>query len=103
MSSTGFVFSAITKGNNNSSCNIAFILKLIEHLDNQDTNWRSYCVLLLDNWSGNNSEQMISFMRSLKVPYLFAGVAQFNNLPIELYFNRVKSTRLLVGNTELKR
>ena len=68
-----------------------FLRKLVLKLDQEDAEWRSNTVLLLDNAPYHKSDSTMNLMQGLKIPVLFTGPHSYDAAPIELLFAAFKS------------
>ena len=60
-------------------------------LDQEDPEWRSNTVILLDNAPYHKSDSTMNLMQGLKIPVLFTGPHSYDAAPIELLFAAFKS------------
>ena len=67
-----------------------FLRKLVLKLDQEDAEWRSNTVILLDNAPYHKSDSTINLMQGLKIPVLFTGPHSYDAAPIELLFAAFK-------------
>ena len=65
--------------------------KLVLKLDQENAEWRSNTVILLDNAPYHASESTIELMEGLNIPILFTGPHSYDAAPIELLFAAFKS------------
>ena len=63
-------------------------------LDQEDAEWRSNTVLLLDNAPYHTSDSTLRLMHGLQIPVLFTGPYSYDASPIELLFAAFKSCDL---------
>jgi hypothetical protein len=63
----------INSGRNNSLTFALFLIKLSQHLDANDENWRSSTVIMIDNAPYHRSKMMMEKYELLKVPVMFLG------------------------------
>ena len=78
-------------------------MKLVQHLDSKDPDWRMNTVLMLDNVIFHRGHIAMAVYHALKVPILFLGPYHFRMSLAELAFNYIKShdlpTQLRYVNT----
>ena len=92
--STGEVWYTVNCGKNNSQTFGLFLVKLCEHLDSLDINWRKSNVFVLDNAAYHRSEATRRLMDQLRIPVLYLGPYHFRMAPVEMLFNYVKNRDL---------
>ena len=68
-----------------------YLRQLVLKLDQEDAEWRTTTVILLDNAPYHASESTIDLMEGLKIPVLFTGPHSYDAVPIELLFAAFKS------------
>ena len=73
VSSKGDFMYTVNSGKNNGQTFILFLIKLCEHLDSEDPQWRENIVLLLDNAPYHRSKVVMEKLEKLKLPILFLG------------------------------
>ena len=91
ISSVGHHFYCLVKGRNNQAIFTTFLAKLIRRLDTIDPNWKSYCIIVMDNSSIHQGKEAKDFYKRTQIPILFTGVASFSAIPIEKYFATLKA------------
>jgi transposase len=99
--SSGERMYSINKGKTNAITFLLFIVKLLSSLDQEDSNWRSNSLLLIDNAPYHRSKSVRNFLISNNVPVLFLGPYQFNMAPVEKFFSFIKCRELNVLSTRL--
>ena len=87
----GDVYLSLLQSNSNNKVMEIYLRKLVLKLDQEDAEWRSNTVLLLDNAPYHTSEGTIDLMSGLQVPVLFTGPYSYDAAPIELFFAAFKS------------
>jgi transposase len=70
------------------------MMKLCEHLNTVDRNWRKSTVIMLDNAPYHRSIAVKSKLQELRIPLMYLGPYQFKMAPIELFFSFIKSKDL---------
>lgn len=73
VSSKGDFYYTINLGTNNSETIWYFLLKLCNHLNRQDKDWRSKTILMIDNAPYHRSNFLMDNYRRLKIPIMFLG------------------------------
>ena len=63
-------------------------------LDQEDAEWRTNTVILLDNAAYHTSDSTLNLMQGLQIPILFTGPHSYDAAPIELLFAAFKSNDL---------
>ena len=91
LTSEGEFLFTVNCGNTNTHSYSLFIMKLVQHLDKQDADWRMRTVLMMDNVGFHRAQTMMALYSALKVPVLFLGPYHFRMAPVEMAFNYVKS------------
>ena len=71
-----------------------FIAGLCLKLQQEDPEWRSNTVLLLDNASYHTSDYMIEKFQAFSVPVLFSGPYSYDAAPVEKVFAAIKTKDL---------
>jgi hypothetical protein len=71
-----------------------FIAGLIEHLDEENINWRDETVIMWDGASYHQSTEMLEYMAAKQVPLMILGPYSYLIAPCELFFGLLKSTHL---------
>ena len=94
VSSDGEFLYTVNHGRNNGTTFILFLVKLCEHLNNADPQWRENTVLLLDNAPYHRSKVVMEKLVQLKLPIMFLGPYQFKLAPVELMFSYIKNRDL---------
>ena len=67
-----------------------FFRYLIKQLDNENPNWRSNTVILLDGARYHTSEDMREYLRKLEITVIFSGPYSYSAAPIERLFSALK-------------
>lgn len=91
ISNFGDLFYTINKGKNNSQTFLLFMLKLCEHLNFRDKNWRSNSLILLDNAGYHKGSDIRFKLNKIKIPLMYLGPYHFRMAPIEMFFSFMKS------------
>lgn len=73
LASSGEVFYTVNLGKTNSDSFTWFIIKLVEYLDSQDSEWRSNTVIMVDNAQYHRSDATKKLINNLKIPLMFLG------------------------------
>ena len=94
MCSTGEVWYTANRGITNSDTFCLFVVKLVEHLDSLEREWRKRTVLMLDNANYHRSDNTQRVMKQLHVPVLYLGPYHFRMAPVEMLFNYIKGRDL---------
>ena len=68
-----------------------YLRQMVLKLDQEDADWTTNTVILLDNAPYHASESTINLMEGLKIPVLFTGPHSYDAAPIELLFAAFKS------------
>lgn len=71
-----------------------FIVKLCEHLDHIESNWRRNSIIMLDNAQYHRGTVVKQQFAELHVPVMFLGPYHFKMAPVELFFSYIKSKDL---------
>jgi hypothetical protein len=94
VSSTGGLYYTINRGKTNSWTFLLFIVKLVEHLDSIDREWRKKTVIMIDNASYHRSAITKAKLEYLNVPIMYLGPYHFRLAPVELFFSFIKGKDL---------
>ena len=94
LASSGEVFYTVNLGKTNSDSFAWFMIKMVEHLDDQDHDWRKNTVIMVDNAQYHRSDATKRLIANLNIPVLFMGPYQFRVAPVEMMFNYVKQHHL---------
>ena len=73
ISNRGNVYYTINRGKNNSKTFIAYLVKLIEHLDKENPYWRETTIFVFDNARYHRSSFIMNWYRALNIPIMFLG------------------------------
>ena len=87
----GEVYLSLLQSNSNNKVMDIYFRKLVLKLDQEDAEWRSNTVLLLDNAPYHTIDGTINLMEGLNLPILFTGPHSYDAAPIELVFAAFKS------------
>jgi len=91
LDSTGQVFFSLLQANSNSSVMEMFLTRLLEQLDAERKDWRTYTLIMMDGAPYHMSAVMMAFYERNKVPVIFTGPHSYDASPIELFFAAFKS------------
>jgi transposase len=94
ISSKGEAYFTINNGITNSFTIMNFMVKLIEHLDFLDNNWRNNSIIMLDNARYHKSKLMINLFTRMKIPVMFLGPYHYKMAPVEMFFAFIKNRDL---------
>jgi len=72
-SSDGKLMFTINSGRNNSSTFLLFLIKLSDHLDQVNPNWRQNTIIMVDNAPYHRSKLIKEKYASLKIPLMYLG------------------------------
>lgn len=72
-SSDGRLMYTINSGKNNSSTFSLFLIKLSNHLDSINPQWRQTTIIMVDNAPYHRSKVMMEKCKDLKIPLMFMG------------------------------
>jgi hypothetical protein len=73
VSSDGQFMYTINSGKNNSSTFMLFLIKLSDHMDTINKNWRQNTIIMVDNAPYHRSKMIMEKYQLLKVPIMFLG------------------------------
>ncbi|MFN9907698.1 MAG: hypothetical protein ACK56F_16495, partial [bacterium] len=71
MASNGHVSFTINRGRTNSATLCLFLSKLVDHLDAQDSGWRTSSLIMLENAPYHRSAKTREFIERLRLPVMF--------------------------------
>ena len=94
LASSGEVCYTVNSGKTNSDSFGWFIVKMVEHLDGQDHDWRKRTIIMVDNAQYHRSDSTRKLIANLNIPWLFMGPYQFRVAPVEMMFNYIKQHQL---------
>ena len=97
LDSTGKVFFSLLQANSNSSVMEMFLVRLLEQLDAERKDWRTYTLIMMDGAPYHMSQAMMAFYEKNKVPVIFTGPHSYDASPIELFFAAFKSKDINPG------
>ena len=98
LESTGKVFISLLQANSNSSVMEMFLIRLLEQLDRERKDWRTYTLLMMDGAPYHMSAAMMAFYKQNRVPIIFTGPHSYDASPIELFFAAFKSKDINPNN-----
>jgi hypothetical protein len=101
ISSNGGLYYTVNRGKTNSWTFLLYIVKLVEHLDSSDPDWRKNTIIMLDNASYHRSTFTKAKLEALKVPIMYMGPYHFRLAPVELFFSFIKGKDLNPFNSRL--
>ena len=81
-------------GSHNSWTFLAFMVKMVYHLDEHVRDWRHRYVVVLDNCAAHTSAISTRVLAHLQVPLLFTAPASYAALPVEGIFAMLKAVDL---------
>ena len=81
-------------GAHNSWTFLAFMVKMVHHLDEHVSNWRDQYVIVLDNCAAHTSVISARVLAHLRVPLLYTAPASYAALPVEGIFAMLKAVDL---------
>ena len=67
-----------------------FLRHLVAELDRDSPGWQEDSVILLDNASYHNGEEIRQYMRKMQVPVMYSAPYSFASAPIETLFGHLK-------------
>lgn len=73
LASSGEVCYTVNSGKTNSDSFAWFMVKMVEHLDGHDHDWRKNTVIMVDNAQYHRSEATKSLIANLNIPVMFMG------------------------------
>lgn len=86
----GMVYFSLTHANTDSDVMLAFFQQLMRQLDNEDSDWQSKTIFLLDGARYHTGEEMREYFRKLQVRVIYSGPYSYAAAPIELLFSGLK-------------
>lgn len=90
LTSTGEVWYTVNSGKTKTDSFAWFMVKIVEHLDSHDQDWRKRTIIMVDNAQYHRSEPIKKLITNLNIPWLYMGPYQFRVAPVEMVFNYVK-------------
>ena len=71
-----------------------FLIKLVEHLNKIDRNWKNNSLIMIDNAQYHRGTLTIEFFEKKGIPVLYLGPYHFKMAPIEMFFSYLKTKNL---------
>ena len=90
----GRLYFSLTHANTDSDVLLVFLKHLMRQLDNEDAEWASKTVFLLDGARYHTSEEMREYLKKLQVQVIFSGPYSYAAAPIEMVFGVLKRGEL---------
>ena len=87
----GSVWVSLFQSNSNKTIVSLFLRGLVERLNQEDADWRSNSVLILDGAPYHSAEATRSLMAALKIPVMMLGPYSYAASVCELYFAAFKT------------
>jgi transposase len=94
ITSEGSTFFSINQGKTTSLTFFLFIVKLCEHLDSRDKNWRKNATLLLDNASIHRAKESRQNFEAFGIPLMYLAPYSFKMAAVEKLFAFIKNRDL---------
>ena len=90
----GNIYSSLLQSNSDGDTMTLFMTELIKTLDYQDRLWRSNSVIMWDNASYHEADEVLLLLREQNVPTLFLGPYSYRMAPAEMVFAALKVQKL---------
>ena len=103
ISSRGEFFYTVNQGKTNSYTFLLFMIKLVEHLNQIDKNWKQNSLIVLDNAQYHRGSVTIEYFENKDIPVLYLGPYHFKMAPIEMFFSYLKSYNLNPLRTKISK
>jgi len=91
ISNKGEFFYTVNQGKTNSNTFVFFLIKLVEHLNKIDRNWKSNSLIMVDNAQYHRGALTIEYFEKKGIPVLYLGPYHFKMAPIEMFFSYLKT------------
>ena len=86
----GRVYFSLTQATTDSDVMLVFLRHLKQRLDQEDVDWASKTIILLDGARYHTSELMREYLRKLQLQVVFSAPYSYQSAPIELLFSQLK-------------
>jgi DDE superfamily endonuclease len=98
----GEFFFTVNQGKTNSYTLGHFLIKLVEHMNSIDKDWRKETIILLDNAQYHRGVVTTEIFNNLDIPILYLGPYHFKMAPIEMMFSHIKRHSLNPFNIKIR-
>jgi DDE superfamily endonuclease len=90
VSNRGEFFYTVNQGVTNSYTLGHFLIKLVEHMNSVDKDWRKESIVMLDNAQYHRGAVTTEIFKNLDLPVLYLGPYHFKMAPVEMMFSHIK-------------
>ena len=98
VSTDGGSYMSLQMGNTNQDVFMLFLAQLAQRLREEDPDFRSKVVLVVDGCAFHKGQAVRNFVRDNQLPYLLMGPYGYASSVCELYWAALKSTNLNMEN-----